>query len=1361
MSSPLQSSNNIRQPSNVPHSSQPPPPTVSPFSHHLPPPLPSSNTSSSSPLSLPPPRVNDNRSYQNPIQSPPTSSNVPYGLTSPLNKHSTALPPPSSFASNEHGNTISKPVLPPIPQHATSTHTPSPFDDHHPSPLLSLPPPQQRNTTRTPPPISTQQQQQQQQQSESHRPLNVRDALAYLDQVKVRFSDQPEVYNSFLDIMKDFKSQAIDTPGVIERVSTLFKGHPMLISGFNTFLPPGYRIECSNDPHEPDLIRVTTPNGTTTTTTGGRINVEPENLIPPQSYYQQQPYSHTPLTHLPPPSSLPVQSSSHSIYNSTPPPPSLSQSTSSNQYIPPSHPPPARSTTPPMQNGKRSPVEFNHAINYVNKIKNRFSNEPDIYKQFLEILQTYQKEQKPIQEVYSHIQYLFNGAPDLLDEFKQFLPDITGQPASALFGDEQSSYYGDGVDGASVTTGKRGVGQQKKKRIRYTWYNWKEKKRNSNPSYCDDHHYDYHSNHNNHNNHNNHDDRSKMFHKNGENENIGLRSDPYAFPASPFDPVHPTVSAEEVELFERIRKYIGNKPSYEEFLKTLNLYTQQIIDMDLLMEQVEVFIGSNKELFDWFKSVLGYEPKEHPIRCPERIIPKPDLMHCEPISESPSYRLVPVEWQNQVCSGRDQLAWEVLNDEYVSHPIWASEDDGFIASKKSQYEEAMHRCEEERYDYNMNIEANLNVIALLEPIAKEIENMTPEEKSVFRLYPGLGGQTVSIYERIIKKVYDKERGLEIIELLYNNPVQVVPILLNRLKQKDEEWKKAQREWNKIWRETDIKNYYRSLDYQGITFKSNDRKVIAVKALVTEIETLHNSKTLHSTKKSKHHQKITPVKTNYQLKYSFPDKDIFKDVTRVVYSYIDKQAGFSNSDREKIRTFMRSFIPLFFGLESVEPEGINYTEEHEDEEMAEDEDDSRSTNTDDSETDTARSPGKRSTSPRRRSKRGRNNDDDRTMDLLRDVLIKNKKALSDIGSSNINNQKINNNNAVTNSDMDTDVDVPEGSKTPESSNNINNKLASAQSSDQQNLSSVNSGSTNASITNNLQSENNHEKLLAAAAMATAPESIKRKVYNFFCNTTFYAFFRFFEFIYDRLRRVKELDIKTKSDPRYAKKTSKVALELGLYTTKFDDIDISNGYYAATLEVIDRFFDGEIEGQSFEEYLRYYFATDTYVLYTVDKLVNAFVKQIQAVTVDADSVKLLRLFRSDQELNMSSPRILSVYRLLAEEIIGSEENLYKVDFDKEKNEMTIQLVGPNDYMLEPSKVDQYENYISSYMNWINPTEGVDTSLMKSSYLKRNLRLQNEKLNEIHVRSHLQYKIDQDTYHMYYIDGSEDVFIRPQQN
>ena len=46
-------------------------------------------------------------------------------------------------------------------------------------------------------------------------------------------------------------------------MSNLFNGHPALIQGFNTFLPPGYRIECGTDDN-PDAIRVTTPSGTTT-----------------------------------------------------------------------------------------------------------------------------------------------------------------------------------------------------------------------------------------------------------------------------------------------------------------------------------------------------------------------------------------------------------------------------------------------------------------------------------------------------------------------------------------------------------------------------------------------------------------------------------------------------------------------------------------------------------------------------------------------------------------------------------------------------------------------------------------------------------------------------------------------------------------------------------------------------------------------------------------------------------------------------------------------------------------------------------------------------------------------------------------
>ena len=39
------------------------------------------------------------------------------------------------------------------------------------------------------------------------RPLNVKDALSYLDAVKMKFTDNVDIYNEFLEIMKEFKSQ--------------------------------------------------------------------------------------------------------------------------------------------------------------------------------------------------------------------------------------------------------------------------------------------------------------------------------------------------------------------------------------------------------------------------------------------------------------------------------------------------------------------------------------------------------------------------------------------------------------------------------------------------------------------------------------------------------------------------------------------------------------------------------------------------------------------------------------------------------------------------------------------------------------------------------------------------------------------------------------------------------------------------------------------------------------------------------------------------------------------------------------------------------------------------------------------------
>ncbi|PBL00703.1 PAH2 domain-containing protein [Armillaria gallica] len=210
-------------------------------------------------------------------------------------------------------------------------------------------------------------------------PLNVTDALSYLDAVRVQFQDKPEVYIRVFDILKDYKNQVIDTPGVIQRVSQLFHGNPTLIGGFNTLLPVGYRINVSADPLDPNTITVTTPQGTTTQSTNnfGIARIQPPRDIPGFGPNLAHP--------------LPY---------------------------PPGIPPPL---LPPLGSRSMTPQD---AIQYLNKIKAKFSDVPSTYKQFLDILRMYREEQNNTQEVYSQVRVLFKDAPDLLAEFKDFIPKV-------------------------------------------------------------------------------------------------------------------------------------------------------------------------------------------------------------------------------------------------------------------------------------------------------------------------------------------------------------------------------------------------------------------------------------------------------------------------------------------------------------------------------------------------------------------------------------------------------------------------------------------------------------------------------------------------------------------------------------------------------------------------------------------------------------------------------------------------------------------------------------------------------------------------------------------------------------------------
>lgn len=259
------------------------------------------------------------------------------------------------------------------------------------------------------------------------------------------------------------------------------------------------------------------------------------------------------------------------------------------------------------------------------------------------------------------------------------------------------------------------------------------------------------------------------------------------------------------------------------------------------------------------------------------------------------------------CSGRDELCRSVLNDEWVSHPTWASEEAGFVTHKKNSFEEALHKSEEERFEYHVHLEGLGRTIALLEPLNARIDDMTNEERSLFKLKSDLGGSSKSIYHRLIKKVY-RDSGLEVLQALQDCPSVAVPVVLARLKQKDDEWRRAQREWSRTWREVDSKNFYKSLDHQGITFKANDKKNITAKHFVADIESIKSQQI------ELQEQDPTPLfvrrSVEHQLEYAFHDTSVLLDSLKMVYSFLDRsQAQYSSQERRSVERFLRAFIPL--------------------------------------------------------------------------------------------------------------------------------------------------------------------------------------------------------------------------------------------------------------------------------------------------------------------------------------------------------------------------------------------------------------------------------------------------------------------
>ncbi|KAF9915669.1 Transcriptional regulatory protein sin3 [Lobosporangium transversale] len=676
---------------------------------------------------------------------------------------------------------------------------------------------------------------------------------------------------------------------------------------------------------------------------------------------------------------------------------------------------------------------------------------------------------------------------------------------------------------------------------------------------------------------------------------------------------------------------------------------------------------------EWFKAFVGWDGKDEVIENVAAYREKVDLNTCRRYGES--YRLLPKSETMLPCTGRDEMCWEVLNDVWASHPNWSGEGEGFMPHKKNQFEEALHKCEEERYEFDMNIEANLHTIALLEPIAKQIQSMSLDERARFKLPEGLGGSSKTIYKRIIKKIYDDERGsrgAEVIDALHNNPAIAVPVVLKRLKQKDEEWKKSQRDWNKVWREVDSRNFYKALDHQGFTFKATDKKYITSKALVAEIEALRREQI---------DRRLVPsVRPRYQFQYDFKDPSLFRDTNNLILSFLDRQNSYVNSDREKMESFIKEFVPQFFCLDSQFMNEVDVI-------------------------------------------MGGGGDDESTS-------IDKDRHVSKQGDAQVKVEPKDDSIAVT------------GPRVPVSADK-----------DQARTSSPNTNNTWIQV-------GNYDVKPTSLGTNPASDETKRMAHNFFGNQYYYCFFRLYQLVYIRLETIKLAASELSKTASERKMINPAAIDLGLQDpeTAEPDMGESGDSYIKLLGLIHKVFDGELEQIAFEEQARHIFATKAYIVFTLDKVIAALLKNVHVIVTDQRCNELIAMFVKDRQHEKNSRRQQIIYRMQADAVVG-DENLYKIEYAKDELSMTIQLLSKNDYTLDTaiSSEEKWGYYIDSYV-LLTPTEGVLPSSFPT-FLKRNLpsNIPEEPQQDIVTHSGLEVKICINTYKIFFVNTTEDFFQR----
>lgn len=644
-------------------------------------------------------------------------------------------------------------------------------------------------------------------QTQQKRQLKVEDALAYLEKVKVQFTDQLNVYNKFLDIMKEFKAQEIDTTEVIRRVSDLFAGHKELMLGFNTFLPPGYEIRV-------------TENEATGVLNTGFMGPEGFSELPPYRGAIAKPSNFRSVSKKPTSATSPKRRDGRAKASSRLSNPAQASASAAGNHMDIDIPggqavlsrggpggrvesahrrngraleslasggPMPRITSLPNGGGsvdsQERSYEFERAIGFIHTVKNRFQNNPQVFRSFLETLDRFRSEQKSINEVFKAVADIFGSHKDLLQTFKEFLPAI----AVGGFADDRIGRRATTIGNQRRTSGSRAQSLGTPTR------------RGPGGARC----------------------RRRL---------------------------------QDMQFFEDLKETLGvdKVDLYLDFIKCLRLFNERIVNREeleaivsglfeafpaanaIFLQYIDAAFGSGDEGGDDGSSSTSSDIAGAPIDEARRFkyLRKPvsETGAEHNIAQEGSYRLLPPDFPVFLYSGRSALERKTLNDHWVSGTS-GSEDYSFKFMRKNQFEDNLFRCEDDRYELDMLIETTKSTVTRLESVHSSVSRLTSADKRRHHLANGALSQ---VHFSTIQRIYGQTYGPALINQLKLDPSRTIPVIVKRLRIKLNHWIKTRQEMNRVWREVGERNYHRSLDHRSNIFKQADKKDLSAKSLVQDV-----------------------------------------------------------------------------------------------------------------------------------------------------------------------------------------------------------------------------------------------------------------------------------------------------------------------------------------------------------------------------------------------------------------------------------------------------------------------------------------------------------------------------------------------